>query len=295
MVVGAEATMKSIPAESAKAWHKFLDEIDSATQKLSGGATDCVWYRGHTRFNYPLLPSLFRGFEYPNQKASWKRIWSLESDLFWEFSARARELHAKLRSDWDYLFAMQHYRTPTRLLDWTEVLGVAVYFATLNVDESPGTKSNAAENLMPCVWVLNPYKLNQVSTGRKHADLYSPENLGWDPREKEYYTYGELLLEGGIDFDWPLAIYPRQNNPRIHDQRAWFTIHGNQFIALEKAPKSKSYLAKVALPFEAIPAARRFLEQAGIDHYLLFADLDNLSRHLREKNGLAATRYGHIS
>ncbi|MBV8970101.1 MAG: FRG domain-containing protein [Verrucomicrobia bacterium] len=34
-----------------------------------------------------------------------------------------------MQDDWDILFAMQQYRTPTRLLDWTEGLGVALYFA----------------------------------------------------------------------------------------------------------------------------------------------------------------------
>jgi hypothetical protein len=33
-------------------------------------------------------------------------------------------------NDWHTLVNMQHYGIPTRLLDWTSVLGVAVFFAT---------------------------------------------------------------------------------------------------------------------------------------------------------------------
>ena len=45
---------------------------------------------------------------------------------------RARELHAGTQSDLDVLFSMHHFGTPTGLLDWTETLGVAVYFALAN-------------------------------------------------------------------------------------------------------------------------------------------------------------------
>jgi len=280
----------AVTDESEQAWNKFLAKIDKARKKL-----DCAdptgeeaWYRGHTRSDFQLLPSLFRGYKNPKKGKTWNRIWALESDLFWEFSARARELHATLRSDWDYLFAMQHYGTPTRLLDWTEVLGAAVYFAALKVDETQTVDDKSKPIPPPCVWVLNPYGLNRASTGNKNADLFTPEILGWDG--KEYYTYGELLLEPNIDFDWPYAIYPRQMTPRLHAQRAWFTIHGDKFIAMDEFDDKKDYLAKVELPFEALPSARRFLDHAGIDHYLLFADLENLSRHLREKNGLTAHR-----
>jgi FRG domain len=114
------------------------------------------------------------------------------------------------RNDWDVLFAMQHYGTPARLLDWTEVLGVAVYFATLGVDEA-----NPDGGPPPCVWVLNPYALNAASVGaesdsenREAMDLIAPKNLGWDQAEWEYYTYSELLAENEIGWDWPRAIYP---------------------------------------------------------------------------------------
>jgi hypothetical protein len=98
------------------------------------------------------------------------------------------------------------------------------------------------------------------------------------------YTYGELLLEEGIGFERPLAVYPRQTNSRVHAQRAWFTMHGDEFVRLETVAR-EHILQRIDLPRAAIPAARRFLEHAGIDHYLLFADLENLSRHLREKSG----------
>lgn len=72
----------------------------------------------------------------------------------------------------------------------------------------------------------------------------------------------------------------------MHAQRAWFTIHGDDFVPMETVPGRERYLKSVRLPFAAIPAARQFLNQAGLNHYLLFADLENLSLHLMEKNGL---------
>lgn len=278
----------NVPSASQESWAKFLKEIGETREVLNckgGPDTDEAWFRGHSCGAYQLLPSLFRPYDNRDNEKVWAKIWGKESDLFWEFWARARELHGVIEDDWDILFAMQHYGTPTRLLDWTEVLGVAVYFATLGVDESNPTALQP-----PCVWVLNPYGLNTASTGHE-SDLFAPRNLGWEEPEEEdeegqYYTYSELLAEPCIDWDWPLAIYPRQRNPRLHAQRAWFTIHGDEFWAMETINGRENYLRSVELPFEAIPAAREFLEIAGIDHYLLFADLEALSLRLVEKNGL---------
>ncbi|MEI9966906.1 MAG: hypothetical protein WDN67_04775 [Candidatus Moraniibacteriota bacterium] len=154
---------------------------------------------------------------------------------------------------------------------------------------------NPGRNPCPCVWALNPYKLNAYSImteseqdGVGSVDLISPKNLGWeegkDDEEGSYYTYSELLAESCIDWDWPRAIYPRQRNPRLHAQRAWFTIHGDEYCDMRTIQGRENYLQSVDLPFVAIPAAREFLETAGIDHYLLFADLEALSlRPDREK------------
>jgi hypothetical protein len=269
--------------ESDELWHEFLNKIETARANLGcdNSSEHEAWFRGHTKSSYPLLPSLFRNFHDPNSHDQWQKIWDIEKDLFWEFSARARELHGVLEDDWDFLFAMQHYGTPTRLLDWTEVLGVAIYFAALGIDDQYVTNDLDP----PCVWVINPYRLNQ-SSSFEGGDLIYPRVLGWSESEGTYYTYGELLMESGMDWDWPVAIYPRQRNPRLHAQRAWFTIHGDEFVPLDSVSNHQRYLEKVTLPFGAIKAVKRFLQVAGIDHYLLFADLESLSLHLREKHGL---------
>ncbi|SFI47321.1 FRG domain-containing protein [Planctomicrobium piriforme] len=281
---------RRIPGEAA--WNRFLSRITDAQDavKSSGEEAKDLWYRGHSDSRYQLLPSLLRTETDPNQSTVWSKIWQLESDLFWEFSARARELQAGVYDEWDFLFAMQHYGTPTRLLDWTEVLAVAVYFAILGIDERSRTDERGNRSSPPCVWVLNPYGLNRVASNNPNADLVDPRNLGWEEAEREYYTYSELIQEEELGFEMPIAIYPRQRNPRIQAQRAWFTIHGDDYRPMEDFGGDETYLKKVTLPFSALPAARQFLQDAGIDHYLLFADLESLSLTLREKNRLLTSR-----
>jgi FRG domain len=287
-------------ADSEKAWAEFIAEISKARSQVDcpeGGGCE-PWYRGQRRLDFKLLPSLYRGFADLKKPEVQRTAFGKESDLFWEFAARARELHGVIEEDWDILFAMQHYGTPTRLLDWTEVLSVAVYFAVLAIDapasiDARGIWRDASgeEMLPPCVWVLNPYGLNASSGDRwvregSAPDMVHPAYLGSNYKHHTNYTYGDLLTTGHMHWSKPVAIYPRQRNARMHAQRAWFTIHGDLPAPIEEIDGSPAFLRKVPLPFAAIPAAKRFLGQAGIDHYLLFSDLENLSLHLMEKNRL---------
>src|SRR5215207_183630 len=96
------------PAEAA--WKEFLHSVEGKLAAI--GCNDRMkaepWFRGHTRGDYALLPSLFRYFENPNDEDTWEKAWNMESDFFWEFAARGRELHGVIEEDWDVLFAMQH-------------------------------------------------------------------------------------------------------------------------------------------------------------------------------------------
>jgi hypothetical protein len=64
---------------------------------------------------------------------------------------------------------MQHYLAPTRLLDWTENLLVALYFAVR--DDALDGKADAA------VWLLNARRLNYYSSGTtRAAELAFPDD-----------------------------------------------------------------------------------------------------------------------
>lgn len=277
-----------------KAWQEVLAEIQARSKELEDCRTGyCdIWYRGHTRGSQRLLPSLFRKYKDPNANNAWAHIWEQEQDLYWEFASRARELHGVIDEDWDILFAMQHYGVPTRLLDWTEILAVGVYFALHRFVPSAGVPSAVDAKDPACLWLLNPYELNTHTVGNgKRRDLFDPKNLGWDEKHREYWGYSDLLLDGSMDWPHPIALYPRQRTHRMQVQRGWFTIHGDEFVPLEGLKKHTTFLRRVDIPPEAEPAAREYLRLAGIELFTMFPDLPNLAAHLNRRYGGARDEF----
>jgi hypothetical protein len=124
------------------AWSDFLDEVRAA--ELDLGSPTEVWYRGHSDHVWKLVPSLPR-------ESDWEKK---EKALFLEFTKSASRLFDRRSSDWETLFDMQHYWVPTRLLDWTTVMGVAIAFI-LHGDYGDANDS--------ALFVLDPSALNRLS------------------------------------------------------------------------------------------------------------------------------------
>jgi len=244
--------------------------VGQARQLLGAADDEECFFRGQSDMSFELLPTLQR----KARQHGWSddQMLAKEDAFFWEFQARAHDLHGLSFDDWDYLFAMRHHGVPTRLLDWTESFGVALYFAVKS--ERP-----AATN-RPCIWVLNPYALNEESEWGR--DLVAPRYLGWDEEEETFYTYGDLIIEQLINWEWPVAIYPMQRMARMRAQRGWFTIHGTDSRPIEKiAPEC---VLRIDFDGQSEEESRDLLDLLGFDQFAIFTDLDSLADSLTSKN-----------
>jgi hypothetical protein len=252
-------------------WPRFLKDIEDAKSKLKFKGNEECFFRGHGSIEWPLLPTLLRIAK--AKKLTDDELNSIEASLFWEFRARAAELHQLCRLDWDYLAHMRHHLVPTRILDWTELFGVALYFALQRAEE--------LESQDAAVWLLNPYALNESKASWNLRDLIEPRYI---VESFDDYDYGDLLEAGGVRLTNPIAIYPLQSNARMRAQRGWFTIHGEKRNPLELlCPK---VVAQVRLPVAAHNQARAFLSSAGLVESALFPGLDGLALELTRKNQL---------
>jgi len=249
------------------AWNKFYENVCSVRQALQFHRNEECFYRGHSHTEHKLLPGLFRPSPYNVGDAE---TLSFEYHMFFEFRARAKEVHSGDLTDWDILFFMQHHGVRTRLLDWTESFGVALYFALHNY---------SANKSKPCIWLLNPYALNEKYAGVR--DLYSPEYLD----DKQGNSYGDYLVNGArIPWDKPIALYPIRRVSRLTTQCGYFTIQGNDPQPLEQIEsKNSNIITRIDLPEDAVEGGFEFLEMAGINDYSMFPDLDGLARYLNKK------------
>lgn len=237
----------------------FFENIQTVLRTKFKGCNFPV-YRGHSQGSYELVPTLQRCY-----KQTKRKIAVLENVLYCDFRSLVGP-KIKFDNSWDTLFAMRHEGIPTRLLDWTENIGTALFFAldSTNIDKAH-------------IWILDPYLLN-----KRHPDidsyLVNPEEDFPDPYHE---TYVAVCYDPKIKIrDLPLAIYPRRSNDRIFAQRGLFTIHGTDERALNLL--CPDCVHRINIPKRLAPKLRRLVQNFGVNKYSVYPDFKGLSDHLKE-------------
>ncbi len=233
-------------------------EYLSSLSRLSDLIGDeAVWFRGHSRSTYKLLPSLARD----------PRALERESLLSKRFKQNAYPFRqSPPQSEWEWLFLMQHFGIPTRLLDWTESPLVALYFA---VTDSDSSHDSSDANL----WALLPAKYNYEGPRLRPAVSVDIPCFGVD-KVLDDYRPDQMILEA-MSNKLPVAAIAHRQNERIMAQLGVFTIMHRDMTPIEEiAPQ---HLAKLTIPANAKSQLRNELRALRVTRMTLFPELTSVA------------------
>jgi hypothetical protein len=218
-------------------------------------AEDAVWFRGEASLGFTLLPSICRAPCTPDKEPGLNKRFRQNAFPF---------LHTIPRTDWEWLFLMQHYGVQTRLLDWSEHPLVALYFA---VSQEDRWKEDGR------VWCLLPKVYNMETHHIHHSagdilcfdvdselDPFLPGNIG---------AAGAKLLP-------PIAAIASQQFHRIYAQHGVFTVFHRKQESLEKEATSQS-LKQFIVPASAKPRIKQELTVLKIDKLAVFPSLSSVA------------------
>lgn len=216
------------------------------------------WWRGQSDCGWPLVPSVFRNMNNGE---------GYEQNLVGRFVQKAptRFANCPPRTELDsWLFLMQHYGLPTRIMDWTESVLVAAYFAVRQERhyDKPGV-----------IWALAPTAMNQEQIGRTKI-----LGTGSDPAPK---LFRQAFTRAATDTNKPIiAIGANQVDIRMLVQLSEFTLHG-EATPLDQLPNHDKFLSKYLVPPAAKLAIKQSLTLLGISESNLFPDLEHLASEIK--------------
>jgi len=219
------------------------------------------WWRGEaaTLPAWRLVPKVFR------EPCSHGR----EYLLYQNFMLGAKTRYARCPPKGDnagWLFLMQHYGLPTRLLDWSGSPLTALFFAVC--DEGLALEHGT-------LWALKPELLNThlCPWGGGGQIVYLPT----DDEAEELFSSPFEFMTDGAQTEHIAAITPEQIDARMSAQISRFTIHAHA-NPLEAQPAAHEYLTRFEIPSSAKSTIRRQLHSLGIKRSILFPDLSALAQ-----------------
>jgi hypothetical protein len=233
------------------------------------------WYRGHSKAIGELTPGIFRE-EFTNEfylSLNPQPEFRIAEDFKRKAPSIERDL-PKFNNHIEWLFIMQHHGVPTRLLDWSENILIACFFAVTSNQNEDGE-----------LWTFLPWKLNEnhgfyglPTIGNKQLQFLSheifhnkPENLA------EQYGLSETPKI-------PMALLPSLTHPRMTAQQSCFTIHPKpeKGYSIPEVMTDEKFLVRYIIPKELKKEIEMKIKYLGITYSRIFPDLDGLAKTLRQ-------------
>ena len=211
-----------------------------------------------TSCNWRLIPSIYH-----------KGMSTKEQNMTFRFKNMAQSRHASCPSNTDYpgwLFLMQHYGLPTRLLDWTESPLIALFFS---IEEKKHEDEDGA------LWALCPTRLNNIQGVA--ATIFASDHHQVKPLFDEAFVKKEKITEQ------VLSVLTNQIDIRQLMQQSVFTIHGID-TPIDQLTSADNFVAKIKILKSAKKSFRQMIKLLGINRASIFPDLENLAKEISYRN-----------
>ena len=158
---------------------------------------------------------------------------------------------------------------PTRLLDWSETLGIAAFFAAAyNVRFNSRTEA--------AIFLLDPLALNEYSGINRIPIIPDDKDL----------VYRDIYWEKKpFAPNYPIAIEPLFLNDRMLAQKGMFTIYGDNIIAIEKL--CEKAIKKIVLAKDGLPEMVEFLDTMNINEYTVYPDMSGIVDYIKRASELS--------
>lgn len=217
-----------------------------------------IWFRGQSSSKWSLQPSIARD----------ERTTRAEAALMKRFKQNAMPfLHNRPASEWEWLFLMQHYRLPTRLLDWSESPLAALFFAAEGESQSQAA-----------LWCLDPVRLNS------HANIRFDNSLEVPAFDHDgildNYLPSRIASETTSELN-PIAAIAQRNSPRIAAQLGTFTITHRTHAKLESIGNG-DHVWRYIIPGNKRKSLIKELAHLRITKLSLFPELDSVALEATE-------------
>jgi len=267
---------------------KVATSLDEYISIINEEENKEIWYRGMSKASYYLTPSLFRekrkiGLEFSgiviNGKFYRKSDAILKSDLsaidtFINYYQDFFPEKCKNFNLVDYLYVMQHYEIPTRLLDFSTNKLIALYFSVATASKVGNNIANEIEDfktnegfseLGSSIHIINPAFTNNETNRFVNLkdDVLNIDDINID-------VLSEIIS--------PICVKSTNKDPRIINQEGVFMLFGSDYRSYEDYQIFAENTTKIFIPNSCRLEIKEELKRKYcIKHSFVYPDIKGIS------------------